>query len=260
MKTETIKIQNRWKITLPKHRADFYKQNPDWEAERLKSMNKHLKKHDVVYYIGAEQGEMPALIQKWGTKVCLFEPNYSAWRTIYEIWKLNRLKKPVGLYAMFVGSETNLKPKNPDRSILEGSGWTLEDDVNSKFYDYPKYAQLEMTKQSRFSELHNEKDGLPIVKIDDVTATAKHSPTAFSIDVEGAEFEVLKGAENTLAVYKPKIWLSIHPDFLKNYWKTSANEVLKWLHERGYESTLLADVHEKHYYCEWKGLDNGKSN
>lgn len=252
MKSETIKIQDKWKITLPKHRADFYKQNPDWEIERLKHMYKHLNKHDVMYYIGAEQGEMPALCQKWGSKVYLFEPNYSAWRTIYETWRLNKLQKPQGMFAMFVGNETDLEPKNADYSILEGKGWVLEDDVNSKFYDYPKYAQLEMTKQSRFSELHNEKGGLPVTKIDDVVVHAKHGPTALSIDVEGAEFEVLKGAENTLLSYRPKIWLSLHPTFLKDYWKTTENKVLKYLVDMGYDYELLADKHEKHYYFEMK--------
>lgn len=251
MKSEEVKINNRFKIILPKHRADFYKTRL-WEKERLNSIHKNLNKHDVMYYIGAEQGEMPALCQKWGAKVYLFEPNYSAWRTIYEIWKLNKLKKPAGMFAMFVGNNTQLVPKNPDKAILDGQGWVLEADVNSKFYDYPKYAQMEISEDSRFSELQNEKDGLPVVKIDDVTVNAKNGPTALSIDVESAELEVLKGAENTILSYKPKIWLSVHPEFLKMYWKVTENDVLKWLVDRGYDYELLADEHEKHYYLKAK--------
>ena len=252
MKTEFVKINGKYKLNLLKHRADFYKTHPDWEKERLNSIHKHISKHDIVYYVGAEQGEMPALIAKWGAEVCVFEPNYSAWRSIYEAFKINKLPRPMGLFAMFVGNETNLEPKNPDKAILEGKGWELVDDPNSEFNNYPKYTTLELSKQSRFSELHNEKNGLPIVKIDDVASHAKKGPTAICIDVEGAELEVLKGAENTLAVYKPKIWLSIHPAFLKDYWKTTENKVLKYLYDRGYEAELLADVHEKHYYCQIK--------
>ena len=152
MKTEILKINDKFKIRLLKHRADFYR-GREWEKERLNSMWKNINKHDVVYYIGAEQGEMPALCQKWGAKVCLFEPNYTAWRSIYETWRINKLKRPLGLFAMFVGSETNLEPKNPDKDILDGEGWKLIDNPNSKMNNYPRYAELNLTEDSRFSEL-----------------------------------------------------------------------------------------------------------
>jgi len=251
MQSEILKINKKYKINLLKHRADFYRDRI-WEKERLDSMHKHLNKHDVMYYIGAEQGEMPALCQMWGTQVYLFEPNYSAWRSIYETWKINKLDRPKGLFAMFVGQETELEPKNPDKDFVGYKGWELETDVNSKFNNWPKHAQFDLTEESKFSELHNEPDGLPIVCIDDVAAHAERGPTAMSIDVEGSEFEVLKGAENTLLTYKPKIWLSIHPTFLKDYWKTTENQVLKYLVDIGYDYTLLADEHEKHYFLEIK--------
>lgn len=239
MESEIVKINGKYKIKLLKHRADFYRDRM-WESERLDSMRKHIGKHDIVYYIGAEQGEMPALLQKWGAKVCLFEPNHTAWRTIRETWKLNKLERPLGIFAMFVGAKTQLEPKNPDKDLYDGQGWTLDTD------NWCKYSKGELKTESSFSELHNEKDGLPIVSIDDVAAHAL-GPTALSIDVEGAEFEVLKGAEDTLLTYKPRIWLSLHPTFLKDYWKVTENEVLKWLVDRGYDYELLADVHEKHY-------------
>lgn len=241
MESEMIKINGKYKMRLLKHRADFYRDRI-WESERLDSMRRNIGKHDVVYYVGAEQGEMPALLQKWGAEVCLFEPNHTAWRSIRETWKLNKLKRPLGLFATFVGAETQLHPTNPDKELYEGEGWILGED------NWPAYSKGNLITESSFSELHNEKDGLPIISIDDVAANTK-GPTAMSIDVEGAELEVLKGAEATLLEYKPKIWLSVHPQFLKDYWNTTPNKVLKWLADRGYESELLADVHEQHYLC-----------
>lgn len=239
---ETVKINGKYKIRLLPHRAAFYKDRL-WEAERLDSLRKHIGKHDVVYYIGAEQGEMPALLQKWGAEVCLFEPNHTAWRSIRETWKINRLKRPLGIYAMFVGADTQLEPKNPDKDLYNGEGWKLEAD------NWCAYSKGDLKTESSFSELHNEPDGLPVVSIDDVVVHTK-GPTALSIDVEGAEFEVLKGAENTILEYRPKIWLSLHPTFLKDYWQVTADEVRDWLKERGYIETLLASAHEDHYLYE----------
>ena len=235
-----VKINNKYKIKLLDHRAKFYEEHPDWEKERFASMRKHIGKHDVVYYIGAEQGEIPALLQKWKAKVLVFEPNQKQWASIRKTFEINDLERPEGLFAMFVGAETNLTPKNPDMQLFQGKGWVLDHD------NWTISSKGEIHEESTFSELHKEKDGLPIVKIDDVAIHAK-GPTALCIDVEGAELEVLKGAENTILVYKPKIWLSIHPEFLKQYWKTTENKVLKFLVDRGYDYELLANVHEKHY-------------
>lgn len=239
---ETIKINNKYKIKVLPHRAKFYNEHPDWEKERFASMRKYIGKHDVVYYIGAEQGEIPALLQKWKAKVLVFEPNQKQWASIRKTFEINKLDRPEGLFAMFVGAKTNLLPKNPDMELFGGEGWVLDED------NWTKSSKGKINEESTFSELHNEKDGLPVVTIDDVASHAK-GPTAICIDVEGAEMEVLKGAENTILVYKPKIWLSVHPDFLKKYWKVKENDVLKFLYDRGYECELLADVHEKHYLC-----------
>jgi hypothetical protein len=41
---------------------------------------------DVVYYVGAEEGEMPALCQMWGAEVVLFEPNPKVWSHFPLLW------------------------------------------------------------------------------------------------------------------------------------------------------------------------------
>lgn len=242
---EIVKINNKWSIKLPETRAKWWKTQKDWEKKRLNSMAKHIDREDVVYYVGAEVGDMPALCQMWGAKVCLFEPNWSGWPWIREIWKLNNLKKPLGCFAMFVGSKTNLEPKRPDQALFEGGGWKLKDD------GWPKYVDGDYMENHGFSELHKEQDGLPVVTLDDVAVYQK-TPTAISIDVEGAEFEVLKGAENVINFFKPKIWLSLHPKFVSDYWKVEADEIRQWLKDRGYKETLLDNKHEMHLFYEVK--------
>lgn len=244
MKYQNVKINGRWVLKLPQTRAAAWAK--DWEKKRLEHMSKHLGKGDVMYYIGAEVGDIPALIQKWGAKLCLFEPNHTAWPYIKGIWKANNLERPLGLFAMFVAAETELEPKNPDKDLFNGEGWNLSKN------NWPKYANVKMRKDHGFSELHNEQGGLPQVTIDDV-ASYTLGPTALSIDVEGAEFEVLKGAENTIMTYKPKIWLSLHPEFLINYYDTYGREVRDWIIDRGYTEKLIEYEHEVHLY--YKPID-----
>ncbi len=252
MKFKLAKINDKYPIMLPRHRAEWYKDR-QWEVKRLDSMHKNIGKGDVVYYVGAEVGDHAALCQMWGAEMYLFEPNHTAWRYIKEIWEANNLKRAVGLFAMFVGNETDLEPSNPDKALYNGEGWKLQED------NYPMYAQGDAVMEHGFSNLSQEKGGLPVVTIDDVASqidlnagTGTKVPTAIVMDIEGAEFEALQGAENTINTFHPKIWLSLHPDFLKEQYDTDAETVKDWLKERGYKETLLDKLHEEHYLYEWE--------
>lgn len=70
-------------------------------------------------------------------------------------------------------------------------------------------------------------------------------PDILKIDVEGAELEVLKGAEATLKLHKPVIFLSVHPAALARM-KQTERDVLDWLRIRGYQCDVLARDHEVH--------------
>src|SRR5882672_1960561 len=97
-------LNGEYEIILPKHRADraeWYTEE-GWERERLKALEAEIKHQintklsSVVYYIGAEEGEMAALCQMWGAKVVLFEPNKLVWPNIKAIWEANDLEMPMG--------------------------------------------------------------------------------------------------------------------------------------------------------------------
>jgi Methyltransferase FkbM domain len=70
-------------------------------------------------------------------------------------------------------------------------------------------------------------------------------PTIIKIDVEGWELEVLKGTEDVLTRYSPKLFLSLHPEALAKL-QTSIEAVQSWLEERGYCSRIIATDHEVH--------------
>jgi hypothetical protein len=70
-------------------------------------------------------------------------------------------------------------------------------------------------------------------------------PCLIKIDVEGAEWDVLKGAEQTLRQYQPRLCLSLHPIALAKLGVTPET-VLEWLTQRGYSYEVIARDHEIH--------------
>ena len=56
---------------------------------------------------------------------------------------------------------------------------------------------------------------VPCLTVDEVVERLNLSPDVMKIDVEGAEFGVLKGAAKTLADCRPTIFLSVHSDELR---------------------------------------------
>jgi len=224
-------INGQFKIILPEHRAerpDWYTEE-GWEKARLKSIYSNTTKDDVMFYVGAEEGEMPALSQMWGADVVLFEPNPKVWSNIKEIWKANKLDDPI-TFQGFCSNETR-----------------IVDDSGQLQHGFPECADLPIEAAHGFKELYLEAKNYNQTKIDDVTSII---PTQMSIDVEGSEFEVLKGAEQTIIKHKPKIWLSLHPEFLFAQWNVYGTEVRNWIKDKGYKETLLDYKHEVHFYYE----------
>lgn len=227
------KLNGEFEIILPKHRADrpeWYTEK-GWEKKRLQSMHKNLGKDDTVYYVGAEEGEMPALCQMWGAKVVMFEPNDKVWPNIKAIWEANNLEMPLAVFSGFASNKTT----NPAPLILGG---------------FPESANGEVIHDHGFKEVEDNIN-LPEIKIDDLVASGQvPPPTALTMDVEGSEWEVLQGAEETLKKYHPKIWLSLHPEFLFRKHDKYSFEVRRWLIDMGYTETLLDYQHEAHFFYE----------
>lgn len=247
MKMVKAKLNGEFDLILPKHRAD----RPDWytetgwEKKRLQSMHQNIGAGDVVYYVGTELGEMAALCSKWGADLVLFEPNHSAWPVIKATWDANKLKPPIYCFAGFASNTTQLQPPKPDMALWDGEGWKLDEN------GWPKYAQGEIVEAHGFSELSTEYDGLPQTKIDDLVYDGGlEPPTVLTFDCEGSDWEVLKGAERTIRDFKPKIWASIHPEFMVLQYGQYSRDFRNWIVDMGYKETVLAYDHELHCYYE----------
>jgi len=219
------KINGEFYLILPEHRANRpeWSTEEGWEKARIKHMSENLDKTDTLIYVGAEEGDIAGLCASWVKDIILFEPNHRVWTNFKAIWEANELPEPMW-FAGFAANETT-----PGAALRLGFGGV----------------EGEVISDHGFSELHVEKN-IPKMKIDDLDV----APTAITLDVEGSEFEVLKGAEETLKKYKPKIWLSLHPEFLFNYYGVYSGDLRNWIKKLGYKETLLDYKHEVHLYYE----------
>ena len=72
------------------------------------------------------------------------------------------------------------------------------------------------------------------------------APHAITIDVEGAELEVLRGASSILRIVHPLVWVSIHPTMIGQY-DATREDVLEYMASYGYAATHLGTDHEEHW-------------
>lgn len=231
-------LNGEFEIVLPKHRAD----RPDWYTEagwekpRLKAMSELIGPGDVVYYVGAELGEMPALCQMWGAQVFLFEPNPLAWASIREVWEANNLVSP-GNPQSFFGFASNVTSPDPP----------------SFCSPFPDAAYQDIVEAHGFKELHLEAANYPQVRLDDVCKIPSfRPPTVISFDVEGSEWQVLRGALAILENHHPTLFASIHPEFMFHQWNEYSADFRGWIKGLGYHESILDYQHELHCLYEWR--------
>ena len=90
-----------------------------------------------------------------------------------------------------------------------------------------------------------EKRVVKVVTLDDEVTSLGVKPDVVKIDVEGGEWDVLKGAEKILREIQPILFLSLHRAALAKRRETP-EEVLEWLSQRGFGSEVIATDHEIH--------------
>jgi FkbM family methyltransferase len=229
-----VVVNGEFEITLPEHRAarpEWYEPH-GWEKPRLKHMSENISSDDVMYYVGAEEGEFAALCQMWGAEVVLFEPNPKVWSHFPLLWSANDLDLPMVCIPGFASDKIN------NLSRIYYNEWPPE--VNDV-----------IEAAHGFKELYLEGDSYGQITIDScVYDHGIKPPTAISLDVEGSEWRVLGGAERVLREHKPKIWLSGHPEFMLQQWDESLYNLRQWIKGFGYTETLLDYQHEVHLYYE----------
>lgn len=226
-------INNRWPLLLPEHRADR-PEWPWWEATRLAAMSHFVRPGHVVFDIGAEEGDFPALFAMWGARVVMVEPNPKVWPNIRAIFESNYLEHNIiGHYVGFAS----------DR--CEDSGDTEHAWRDAISTEWPECAYGPVIGDHGFRHLAQETDTTPQITID-ALANRFGKPDHITIDIEGSELTALRGATFVLTEYRPFVWVSVHPDPLKDFYCEDPQAVYDLMAEAGYERIFLTFDHESH--------------
>lgn len=236
MLMKTCLINNRWSLKLPEVRQKALPWSI-WEKERLDAMYKSIRKGDFIVDVGTEFGDMSALYAMWaggGSQMILTEPSENYWPYIKEIFKENGLGSPKSSFVGFVGSKNNYSEEDYPEEFPKASlgKFTVEGDLGFGFRHLNEQADIIPT--ITIDEIF-EKEGLGIFS------------TIVNIDIEGAEYQAMLGAEKTLMKYRPIFFISVHPEFMWDRYQNSPDDLVCLMELNNYETTYLGKDHEDHF-------------
>jgi FkbM family methyltransferase len=221
-------LNGRWCLKLPEHRA-ARPVWPWWEATRLACMHHYLGQGGhVVWDVGAEEGDFPALWSSWGNDVVLWEANPAVWPNIVAIWEANDLTQPLATFPGFAAEQDG-----EGHCGFLSTGW-------------PRSADGPVIPDHGFCNL-SERPDIPRLRID-TAATKVAPPTGLTIDTEGSELRVLQGAEDVLRIHRPLVWVSVHRDFMRDMYNDTPEDLDNFMADLSYERTPLCTDHEQHVF------------
>lgn len=221
-------VNGRYEVLVPSF-MDVHQWWHDWETERFRSMEENLKPGMVLFDVGAFDGWQSAIHSKFvgENNIVLIEPVAENWPNIRATWEANWLKMPLVTYMGFIGPEIKNMP------TINKHLWPMG----------PDYSKL--IAVTKFQHLNENADTRPSFPLDNLSVSAK--PDALNIDVEGAELIVLESAAKTLREYNPLIWLSVHPEFMRERYGHQPEQVAEFLRSLGYKAEYLGEDHEQHW-------------
>lgn len=268
----TVEINGRWPVTMPEHRA-ARPEWPWWEAQRLAAMHSlvaNLRRPDrltddpvrpVVYDVGAEEGDFPALYSTWGCDVFAIEPNPKAWPWIRRTWNANHQRTsgapfgrevpefPMAWASVLLGAAQSWPTETYADVGPVGQWWGAQGwpDVSFREDAVPDHG---------FFHLAEHRTVCPVVTLDQLTADCAEMlpgfrpPDIIAMDCEGGEFQVVLGAQRVLEEFRPWLLISVHPEFMRDLYDENEQDLHDFLRAVGYIPTFLAADHEHHWIYE----------
>lgn len=204
-----------------------------WERERIECMRENLKKGEVLFDIGTESGWCNIIYADMvgPENMVLIEPTREFWGNIITTWNKHFKVPPLHSYWGLFSDKT--------RSDYE-KGFNIWQDAQHD----------DLIDKNKYQYIHSHSEDITSIELDAFVSETGIIPDAITIDVEGAEWKVFSGAELTLKTHKPKLFISIHPDLMKQDYKKDYKEFIKYIESFGYKGKYLAKDHELHYFFE----------
>lgn len=216
----------------------------EYESINFDHVRKMLKPGMLVYDIGAYDGITSVIDAECvgASNVVIVEPGEMNWATIEAYWRGNNLSNPRATYAGFLSDAD--KPAIIPRNVI------FRDDFPPEAKKFPARSTEDGLnfRVLEYRSLYPEVAALPWLKLDTLALHAG-SPDAITMDVEGAELLVLKGADKALRTAS-YLWISVHPKHMREHFGQTPEELHGFLRVAGYAGTLVTNDHEEHWFYE----------
>jgi FkbM family methyltransferase len=198
----------------------------------------------TVYDVGAFQGLLTLFFASRAKAVVSFEPNTQSHKRLMENLMLNGIKN-VEVRKVGVGSRRETRRMVGSPLMMGGAS------VDGKTVEELLRAGVETVTEE-----------ISIVALDEeIPQTSLPAPDFIKIDIEGWEIEALRGARNSLELYKPALFLEIHGETIREKRRKVA-EIVAFLSEIDYRrirhietgATITPEnssvAMEGHLYCQ----------
>lgn len=210
-----IKNISGYTLRLPVRFKNYFESN--YEADNFSFLAASVEKGDVIIDIGAHIGlfaTIAAQVVGKNGQVFAFEPTLSTFKVLQKTIAINQLQSVVTTRPEAIG----LQPGVIQFYISDNDG----DNSNS----IVKYKTDRPIKPV----------DIPMLNVDTFITNQQLTKVDFiKFDVEGAEFDAIRGAKNTLEKFKPVCILAIHPESI-----ISKGDTLEALYD--YLATLPYEV------------------
>jgi FkbM family methyltransferase len=203
-----------------------------WERERFTSIRDRLHEGSVLFDVGAEHGWCTLLYAATtGPSIVLIEPTPEFWPNIRATWERNYPNvTPLAFYSGLLSDET--------------------DETGGLSVAWPTSSTGPLIDRNSYQYIHQHAEHVHQITLDDMVARSGIVPDALTIDVEGAELNVLRGGAGVLDTHHPLVWVSIHPDLIERDYHATDTDVHDLMAHLGYTGTHLATDHEQHWLFE----------
>ena len=205
----------------------FLHDKKQWNNSILITIGQLIKKFNLKHFlnIGCHIGTVALPLCKYIDKVTAIEAYPPTFKHLEEHIKINNIKN-IQAFNLAIGDENKkiyfLNDKNIRiRNNTGGMHVITEDDISNKRLS---------------SDIHSKKYSNEMKKLDDLNISNFDILLA---DVEGKEYELLKGATNKIKMHKPIIIMEIWNNNKRNIerMQTTTDEIINYIINLGYKLT-----------------------